>query len=485
VASLYRPVIVSYALPNGSYRTPDGKRVTKNMRQAKRTVSRSPVWHGRYTDRNGERHQVKLSESKEIARRMLAKLSGDSQLSSVGLGDDFEEHRGRPLLEHLEDFRRYLLAKGNVERYVATVFSHCRELITGCRFEEFRDIQPSAIVEFLAGLRTKQPPALSSSQREFDAGELAALLGVARASVWRMVKRGQAHVEGQGRSRRFSRETVDSLLSRRGGIGIQTSNHHLTSIKQFSKWMVKDRRSPDDPLAGLSRQNASTDVRRSRRALARAEFAALLAAAAQGKDFRGVSGGDRAMLYRVASQTGLRASELASLTPASFDLTGDTPTVTVEAAYSKHRRRDVQPIRADVAAVIVDYLGKKAKGPVWPGTWPDAGAEMIRLDLAAAGIPYVDDAGRVYDFHSIRHQFISDLAAAGVHPKAAQELARHSTITLTMNHYTHLGIRDRAAALDRLPPMDRPDDRAANQRQESQNPKDRCKARARRAILVS
>ncbi len=60
---------------------------------------------------------------------------------------------------------------------------------------------------------------------------------------------------------------------------------------------------------------------------------------------------------------------------------------------------------------------------------------MIRHDLAAAGIPYRDEQGRVFDCHSMRHQFISMLAAAGVHPKTAQELARHSTITLTMDHY--------------------------------------------------
>ncbi|HLQ46929.1 MAG TPA: hypothetical protein VK137_19445 [Planctomycetaceae bacterium] len=43
---------------------------------------------------------------------------------------------------------------------------------------------------------------------------------------------------------------------------------------------------------------------------------------------RGLDGSTRAMLYRVAMMTGLRASELASLTAASFDLTADPPTVT-------------------------------------------------------------------------------------------------------------------------------------------------------------
>ncbi|MFM9961558.1 MAG: hypothetical protein ACKV2Q_10065 [Planctomycetaceae bacterium] len=38
------------------------------------------------------------------------------------------------------------------------------------------------------------------------------------------------------------------------------------------------------------------------------------------------------MLYRLAAMTGLRVSEPASLTPTSFDLAADPPTVTLEAA---------------------------------------------------------------------------------------------------------------------------------------------------------
>jgi hypothetical protein len=76
---------------------------------------------------------------------------------------------------------------------------------------------------------------------------------------------------------------------------------------------------------------------------------------------------------------------------------------------------------------------------------------MKQADPDTPGIPYTDADGRVFDFHALRHQFISNLAAAGVHPKVAQALARHSTITLTMNRYTHLGLHNEAAALDKLP----------------------------------
>jgi hypothetical protein len=48
-------------------------------------------------------------------------------------------------------------------------------------------------------------------------------------------------------------------------------------------------------------------------------------------------------------------------------------------------------------------------------------------------LAFRDDANRVFDFHSLRHQNVSNLAVAGVHPKIAQTLARHSTITLTLD----------------------------------------------------
>ena len=50
---------------------------------------------------------------------------------------------------------------------------------------------------------------------------------------------------------------------------------------------------------------------------------------------------------------------------------------------------------------------------------------------------YKDHQGRYADLHANRHTFITNLARAGVSPKTAQTLARHSDIRLTMNVYTH------------------------------------------------
>src|SRR5262249_35726296 len=89
----------------------------------------------------------------------------------------------------------------------------------------------------------------------------------------------------------------------------------------------------------------------------------------------------------------------------------------------------------------------------WPGTWADDAADMMRLDLQGAGIPFSDAEGRICDFHALRHSYITLLQRSGVHPKVAQELARHSDIRLTMNVYTHAHPHDLAGAVEALPSL--------------------------------
>jgi integrase len=458
--TLYRPDIVSYRLPNGAYRTPDGKRVTSKTPGAVRHKSKSPTWWGRYTDGAGQEHQVRLSHSKETARRMLNKLAGDGELASVGIKDRFSEQEARPLLEHLEDFARFLKAKGDTEKHARKVRRRCLAIIEGIEAERIGELEASAVQEYLGNLREQgvERADIPTEHSWLTRGELAAALGVNPDSLWRILKRdrltGPDCCRGNGKARRFSREVALALQDRLcRGSSIGTVNNYLTAIKSFTRWLVRDRRAASDPLVCLSRMNVDTDRRVIRRALEPAVLARLIEAARTGRPYRGLSGTDRAALYLLASRTGLRASELASLTPASFDLAG--PTVTVQARYSKRRRLDVQLLPPTVAEAMATHIrGRPRKSPLWLGTWADTAAEMLRIDLEAAGIPYVDADGLVYDFHALRHQFISDLAAAGVHPKDAQVLARHSTITLTMDHYTHVRQSSLQAALDRLPDLD-------------------------------
>ena len=62
-----------------------------------------------------------------------------------------------------------------------------------------------------------------------------------------------------------------------------------------------------------------------------------------------------------------------------------------------------------------------------------------------------DNAGLYADFHSFRHMYITSLERAGVRPKMAQTLARHSDIRLTLGVYTHITLHDQTAAVGALP----------------------------------
>jgi hypothetical protein len=182
----------------------------------------------------------------------------------------------------------------------------------------------------------------------------------------------------------------------------------------------------------------------------------------------------RAMLYRLAVETGLRVNELKSLTASSFDL--EDCTVTVKAGYSKRRREDTLPLKADTCQALKTLLQNKTpQAKVFRVTTKTA--KMLKADMAEArqiwieqaqGNPqehkkrqksayllYETDRGTA-DFHSLRHTTGSFLAASGVHPKVAQEIMRHSDINLTMSRYSHTLIGQTSAAIEGLPDLSLP-----------------------------
>ena len=99
------------------------------------------------------------------------------------------------------------------------------------------------------------------------------------------------------------------------------------------------------------------------------------------------------MLYDLALGTGFRADELATLTPERFALDSDPPTVTVMAGYAKNGKEAIQPISAALADRLRPWLAHKPPGrPVFDGM-TERTAEMLRVDLEAAGIAYETASG--------------------------------------------------------------------------------------------
>ena len=163
-----------------------------------------------------------------------------------------------------------------------------------------------------------------------------------------------------------------------------------------------------------------------------------------------MSGPARAMLYRLALSTGLCAGELRHLTRSSLDF--DKQAVTLNAQHTMNRTACTLPLRNDMALALADFYSDMLPTALlfnMPPKWDVI--EMFKGDLVVAGVAYQDAAGRFADFHALRHTFITNLARSGVHPKVAQDLARHSDINLTMARYSHTLMEQRADAVAMLP----------------------------------
>ena len=390
----------------------------KTGRKVKR---KSAKWWGRYRDALGRERRKSLARDKAAAQAKLNELVLKAEREAAGQFDPFEEHAKRPLTEHIDDFEQHLRDKGNSDQHVGEVAAKVRKITGGCKWTYIRDLSPSGAQRFLADIRS-------------------------------------------------------------GGLSAQTSNHYLRAIKQFSRWLVRDRRTNDDPLAHLSRINVKVDRRHDRRALMPDEIARLIEAARSGPAIESISGPDRAAMYILSAWTGYRKKEIGSLTLRSLRFDDEPPVAVVQAAYSKRKREDTQVLHPEVVAILKEWLARKpgfgpddllfpVSGKV-PGGTERKTSKMMRLDLEAARrkwieeaesdeerferensdfLVYRDEAGRFADFHSHRHTFITSLERASVSPRTAQSLARHSDIRLTMGVYTHIELHDQRAAIESLP----------------------------------
>ena len=302
----------------------------------------------------------------------------------------------KPLSVHMADFKGSLEAKGNTQTYADLTYSRLTTVVDGCGFKTLGDIRADHVERRLAELR-----------------------------------------EG----------TED-----KPGISAASSNYYLQACRQFTRWLVQNRRASENPLAHLRRLNTKTDRRHDRRALEVEELQRLIDTTRQGPVLYRMAGEERAMLYRLAVETGLRANELRTLEVGGLDF--DRGSLTIQAAYSKRRQEDTLPMRAETVQDLRAFVGRRGPSErVFNMPHASNISRMLRQDLEAAGIPYVDDAGRYADFHSLRHTTGSLLAAAGVHPKVAQRLMRHSTVELTLNRYSHVYAGQEDDAIAKLPDL--------------------------------
>src|SRR4051794_11226146 len=97
--------------PEGAYRMASLFRPTythTDKLTGKKASRKAKKWYGQYVDAAGVLRRVPLSANKTAAQQLLNDLVRRAELGKAGLGDPFEEHRRRPLTEHLADWERAL-----------------------------------------------------------------------------------------------------------------------------------------------------------------------------------------------------------------------------------------------------------------------------------------------------------------------------------------------------------------------------------------
>ena len=234
-------------------------------------------------------------------------------------------------------------------------------------------------------------------------------------------------------------EFISELIS--NGMSRHTGQHYVTNFKMFCHWLKEQGRIKELPVIKSIKYIVPPQ-----RAFEEEELEALYEAARRGPEIYGLTGHARYVLYKLAFVSGLRRSELASLTRNSFDF--ERGIVFVPGESTKNDNEAYQKITPEVAALVKDLAKEKM---------PDAklfeisnnSAGMIREDCKVAGIQTTNWKGTI-EFKSLRSSLATHLAKKGVPMHIVQQIMRHASIKTTARYYLKILGGDTADAISKL-----------------------------------
>jgi integrase/recombinase XerD len=228
----------------------------------------------------------------------------------------------------------------------------------------------------------------------------------------------------------------------REGIGARSAARHLSALRGFSKFLVREGKLEHDPTSLTARPRLG---RRLPRALGEAEVVRILEAP-DASTLRGLR--DRAMLS-VAYAAGLRVSELVRLELGDLDLQRG-----VVAALGKGGKRRLVPLGEIALRHLEEYLAARNEdeqrerkprpakaspkherlvfrsprgGPLTrQGFW-----KIVGQHARAAGV-----RGGAHP-HQLRHSFATHLLGGGADLRSVQTLLGHANV-VTTEIYTHV-----------------------------------------------
>ncbi len=420
--------------------------------------------------------------TRDAAKQVLADLEARSEKVRAGVLTPREaevaEHLPTPIVDHIADYLKALANKRGKGAHLTVSKTHVDnvrrglgDIVKACGFKTLRDLDRQKVLDWA-----------SESLRRPDEA-------IARK---------------------------DGTVRVRKAPGPRTINAKLIAFAAFGKWLFDSDRLIENPFARLEKLDESDDVRRRRRAMAADELRSLLQiarlrplaeygrstvrspggsrpsksratwhkcpltadtiaeAAARGRSLvrpelaerLELQGWERALTYELLLTTGMRKGELASITVGDVDLSDDTPVVILRGIHAKNGKRSTIPLRPDVAIHVRDWLADRRRRLAARGKVLGADDRLVQIpaglirildrDLAASGIPKVDERGRRLDVHAMRTTFNTQLAAAGVTPRTAMAAMRVSSLDLVLKTYAdekHLDVTKAVNLLPATPPM--------------------------------
>ncbi len=359
-----------------------------------------------------------LNDLLAVAERIKSKVMTSAE-AKIG-----EKHADTLLIKHIEAYEGYLKSRKVDANWIKTTKTYMQSSIDGCDWRYLRDLSADSLSRWLA-------------------------------------------------------EQVDNGMSHR------VHNVYVQSWVAFGNWCIGKRvsgkstrtngekRLLNNPFQGVGKLNEKADLKRKARSLTSEELERLLSAArnrplddaltirkgpnkgertAKIDDAYRVRmielGNERALMYKTLILTGLRLSELRTLTVGDLSF-GDVPFLRLQSNNEKNRKGSTLAIRSDLAAELREWTnGNDRASTVF--VVPAGLLRIMDRDLIAAKIPKRDADGFVVHVHALRHSFGTHLSLAGIAPRTAQAMMRHSRIELTMNTYTDSRLLDTAAAVESI-----------------------------------
>lgn len=380
-------------------------------------------WYAEFTDHTGKRIKKSTgTRHRKTALQILAQWENEVALKKAGLIDPqlerISKQATREITEHFEEWIQSLAAKGRPEQYQQRIRGRWDRIVESTGWQRLADVSPEDLERFCADLR---------------------------------------------QSGRYKNSAKRSS---------QTIGQYIQTAKGFTKWAMETKRIQYNPLLTIKKPNPETDRRLRRRMLLPDEWPHLRNVAASCSRY-GVSSVDRALLYELAIETGLRSDELRSLCVHNVRLEA-VPSVTLRADQTKNGIAARQFITGAMASKLKSFIKqakRKTSEQLFTLCSESNMARMIRADMHAAREAWIEEAtdeddqkqrestdflcvnnhdGAAIDFHALRHTCGAWLAIQGVHPKTIQSVMRHSTITLTLDSYGHLMPGAQASAVDEI-----------------------------------